>query len=185
MIAMKIYKILLCFKVPNEKGALLDFRTKRQDIIYGVLAFNRQFRGEKVIKLINVYDSSIELLLKINKLCEVTAREITYFSKRLHHDRDWKSYSRDETKLFTATQFNEVTREFIDSFDSLPEISSDSTEKVINSSNAINHNMNLSDEDAINALKALINLQNIGSKETIEKRKDILVKIKNLLIQAI
>lgn len=177
---MKIYKILLCLKVPNEKGVMLDFRTKSQDITYGILAFNKQFKGEKIIKLLRINEGSIELLLKIKKFCEVTAREITYFSKRLHHDRNWKSYSRDETKLFTAKQFIEVTSEFINEFDNIQEINDYNAEKNIEG-----NDVRLSDEDAINALKALINLQNIGTIEVVERRKEVLIKIKKLLLDVL
>ncbi|MBV4425278.1 hypothetical protein [Clostridium tyrobutyricum] len=178
---MNIFKISLSFKVPNEQGILLDFRTKKQDIAYGVLAFNRQFKNKKTIKLLNINKNSLVLLLKINKPGKITAREITYFSKRLHHDRNWQKYSRDNTKLFTASVFNEVTQQFINDFDKMPEVNTDINQEDLSNVTDVK----LSDEDAINALKALINLQNIGSKEIIEKRKNLLLKIKNLLIQSI
>lgn len=180
----KIYKSELNFKTPNENGLLLDFRKMRQDIVYALIAFNKQFKGQKTIKLISINEKTISLLLKIEKLGNFSARELTYFSKRLHHDRNWKVYSRDATKLFTSSVFQDVTNDYIEQFDIMPEIN-DETPKLTSDVPLEYDSITLSDEDALKALDALIKLQDIGSHETISLRKETLKSIKELLIRTL
>lgn len=151
----KIYTLSLVFKTPNEDGRLLDFRSKKDDIIYAIKSFNNQYAKNRLLKLCDIQKQSILLLLSIDINSysgKIIARALSYFSKRLHRDKNWKQYSREDTKLFTASEFNNSAEVYENTFEEIPEIDERITNLIIDSENTpiiIDENINISDEDVL------------------------------------
>lgn len=179
----KIYRVVFVFKVPSSAGTSLDFRTKLEDISYAVTQFNRKFEDHKQIKFLDVRHHQLEFLLSIeveNQDVKVNARDLSAFSKRLYHDRSWKFYSGETFKLFTASVFEDVTMEYAEAFENLPEIPEYLAKKVTSNVSAdINSLMN--DQMALEAFESLLKIQNIGTEALRSTRKKRIFEIKSIL----
>lgn len=179
----KIFKVIFTFKVPSNAGSLLDFRTKIGDIKYAVEKFNANF-SFKQVKLVSVRQQEIELLFSINVENEsvtVSAKDLSVFSKRLYHDRTWSIYSRESAKLFTASTFEEVADELLQSYQQIPVIP-DELQKSLHPELSKDINDQISDVAAVKAFESLINIQDIGDEDTRNDRKKGIVEIKRVLL---
>ncbi|SDI57386.1 hypothetical protein [Desulfosporosinus hippei] len=183
----KICRVVLVLKVPSAAGSSLDFRTKLEDINYAITQFNKRFEGFKQVKLLAVKNQELEFLLSIeveDKSVIPNARDLSAFSKRLYHDRSWSIYSRENAKLFTATVFEDVTEEYAEHFENLPDIPKNLTKTVANDvSRDINTQMN--DQQAIEAFEALLKIQNIGDENKRSTRKKSIIEIKSILLSTL
>lgn len=183
----KIYKVVFVFKVPSPAGSSLDFRTKLEDINYAVNQFNKKFEDYKRIKLLDVRERELEFLFSIeveDQDVEANARDLSAFSKRLYHDRSWQIYSRETSKLFTASNFEDVTLEYAQKFETLPDIPKELAKKVTTDvSRDINSLMN--DQQALEALEALLKIQNIGDEALRTTRKSRILEIKSILLSTL
>lgn len=181
---LKIYSVELKFKVPNFTGMNLNFQTKVNDIIYAAQEFNENF-DFKSIKITSVEEKSIKMLFQINLANEnvdVNARDLTVFSKRLYHEREWHIYSREESKLFTAIKFEDITDEMEKDYDSIPEF----PETIFhNIKLSIDENINekMTDEKALIVFQSLLGVQDIGKEETKRFRQLSIKKIKTILLE--
>ncbi|MCT4593533.1 MAG: DUF262 domain-containing protein [Anaeromicrobium sp.] len=118
----KIFKVKLRIARPNVDGNTLNFKTKYEDIFYGIDEFNNKFQNFKELKLIEIGDKYMSMLLSIfveSEEVNVDGRDLSYFSKRLYDDRDWNTYSLIDSRLFNAVDVIDVTKEYIDKFDSM------------------------------------------------------------------
>jgi len=182
----KICRVVFGFKVPSAVGSSLDFRTKLDDVNYAFTQFNRRFEDFKQVKLLAVRNQELEFLLAIEVEDEdviPNARDLSALSKRLYHDRSWRIYSRENAKLFTATVFEDVTEEYAERFDNLPDIPKDLTKTVADVSRDINSQM--SDQQALEAFEALLKIQNIGDENKRSTRKKSILEIKSILLSTL
>jgi hypothetical protein len=179
--------VVFVFKVPSPAGSSLDFRTKLDDINYAVTQFNRKFEEYKKIKFLDVRNHELEFLLSIeveDQDVQANARDLSAFSKRLYHDRSWQIYSRETSKLFTASVFEDVTMEYSEKFENLPDIPDELDKKVsFNVSRDINSLMN--DQQALEAFEALLKIQNIGEEALKSTRKKRILEIKSILLSTL
>ncbi|MCZ0875625.1 hypothetical protein [Peribacillus sp. AS_2] len=184
------YNICLTFRAPSGEGKKLKIKSRLDDIIYAVKSYNGHYKDSKEIKLVDVTDiNEIILLLKIKvdlntvDVNEINARELSYFSKRLYHDKQWDIYSRVESKLFTSTVFDLLTDEEASMYEELPEIPEDFSEVKKERSN-IRTPDQLTDEGAIDVFKALLSVKDIGDSNTVIKRRENIEKIKVVLLDS-
>lgn len=184
---MDMYNINLTFKVPNDNGRLLDFRQKVYDIIYAVEEFNYTvFPNTKKLYLNEIEKKVIKLILFIEKKGKVTARDISVFSKRLYHDKNWIVFTKETAKLFTAKlekvrpglaymkfdESNFISDEVISLTQNYPKDLSNKT---------IFYNHILSDEDLKNWIEKLIKTQNQGNEFQVEKKKRVIYQLKEII----
>lgn len=135
----KIFSVQIKLRTPNELGTYLSFVEKTSDIVSVVKKFNENFDFKKM-KMISIEKQSIKFLLYILVASDdvpVTFRDLSYFSKRLYHDFEWKQYSRQQSSLFTASIFTDVTEKYLPNFSKIP----DFPEKIMkNTSPVISNN---------------------------------------------
>lgn len=105
-----IFDMTLKLITPSEKGKLLDFTTKQDDILEAVCSFNEKFRTwSKRIIVYMISKKSIHLLLFMEKEKghdQITAREIRYFTTYLNNKKQWNEYSRNSSKLFESVNLS-------------------------------------------------------------------------------
>ena len=190
-----IYDVELVLKVPNNQGKLLDFRTRILDIIYAVEEFNySNFSIKKKLYLKNVERKVIQLYLYIDKKSDVTARDISAFSKRLYHDKNWSIFTRETSKLFTTLKLERINLNINSKysnvrlkFDDENFISKDVLkikEKYSNIDNSnidIFNNHELSDDDLMYWIKKIIQTQNQGGPMEVERKKKIIYELKEII----
>ncbi|MCY6354358.1 hypothetical protein [Clostridium sp. ZS2-4] len=180
---IKVFRFKLSFKVPTEEGTNLDFITKSEDIFYAINEFNDKFQNSKNIKLISIEKQHIEILLYIkvnNKNIKVSGKDLSLFSRKLFHDREWSRYSRDKGKLFMSVLAKDITDEkkcnvmpYYIKIVPTPKNYLSVQDKI------------LSDEKALIAFKSLLAIQDIGDTEVISYRKNTIRNIKKLLIKVL
>lgn len=180
---VKICNAILVLKVPNEEGRKLDFRTKIDDIEVAALNTNNNFKGNKVIKIIDIQEKKIIIKIKTNlpKEKTITTRDLSYFSKQLYHYKNWKEYTRELTKLFTSETFEEiegVSEQDIKAFDDLPLLPDSLAEQKIKAKDNL-----ITDEKAIEAFKLLINMRDLCNGETKDRRTSAIEEIKKILVR--
>jgi len=187
---IKLYEIELCFKVPNDQGRLLDLRSKVFDILYAVEEFNcTEFKDYKKIFLKNILRKRIQLLLYIDKhngSNQVTARDISVFSKRLYHDKNWSIFTKENAKLFVTLKFEECLNTTNYKFDGITffsqEIIDIKKKYPQNNSNIDIFNSHiLSDRDLLTWTEMLISMQEVGSEFEIERKKKIIYQLKEII----
>ncbi|MFC5703054.1 hypothetical protein ACFPVX_17330 [Cohnella faecalis] len=105
------YLFKLKFKSPSSEALNTDFNTLISDVNEAIDAFNARFRGIKEIVLPSIEYSVISLVLIVyDEIREqITAKELTYFSRYLHNERDWVRFTKERTKLFVPIKINEIT----------------------------------------------------------------------------
>ncbi|QGQ97941.1 hypothetical protein EHS13_25150 [Paenibacillus psychroresistens] len=177
-----IFYLVLKLGTPNTEGKMLDFKDPilKENIIDSVMKFNYEFNYKK-IKIESICSKEIKLYLKIeihelqigNKT--FSARDISFFSKRLQDDHEWRRFTREKNKLLVASIFNEVTETKLSYFETMDTIP---TEELNDEDITIS---TMSDLEAVTALQALISISNIGSEESKKIKKNALEKIKKLL----
>lgn len=172
------FKVALMLKTPSELARETDLRSKTSDIVFAIEDFNKRYNLKK-LNLYKVGTRSVWLILTIRNYDEernYSTRELSYFSKRLYHDRNWSELSREESTLFTATRFEQIS-------------SDEATELILEGENKHRNeveeiNAVISDGEAIELLRSLFVVQNVGAAEKIQMRKRIITDIKKLLISA-
>lgn len=165
---MNVFKIVLKIKFPSELAQKINLRNYKDDIDYAVEEFN-QYYEYKEIKVIAILEDRVVILLKIEK-DDVSAREITYFSRRLYNNRSWNRFSSQKNKLFLMEKIEKVLEENMEIVEDL---------KIEGKQYLIE------DDKAIEALKGLILLQNIGEVNTQKKYKKAIRDIKKILIECL
>lgn len=188
---VRVYEIELAFKVPNDQGRLLDLRSKVFDIIYAVEEFNyTDFKDSKKIYLANIDKRTISLLLYIDKLTgtkAVTARDISVFSKRLYHDKNWSIFTKENAKLFTTIKFEERFSYYYeekfkeDRFYSQEVLELTKLYPDDNLNIPIFNSHILSDKDLLIWIEKLIATQELGSEFQIEKTKKAIYQLKEII----
>lgn len=105
------YLFKLKFKSPSSEALETDFKALISDVKEAIDAFNVRFRGIKEIILPSIEYSVISLVLIINDEIreQITAKELTYFSRYLHNEKDWVRFTKERTKLFVPIKINEIT----------------------------------------------------------------------------
>lgn len=197
-----IYRVVLKLKTPSDEGRQLDFQTQKPNILEAVSAFNEKFRvWSKRIVIIDIEKKSIALLLFIEKdKKQITTRELRSFTAHLNHEFGWEKYSREKSKLFAGTSFNEVSHEeaviilknkvkdFIreDQDEEINKIlnliEEVATNSLANMSNiGMSYDQELNDEQAIKVLEYLLKTRNLGKNYV--KKQETISQIKKMLIE--
>lgn len=183
-----LYYVELVLKVPSEEGRKADFRTKTSDIITAVTKFNQKYDFKK-IKIREVESQKIILFFAIDLNSydvPVSARDLSFFSKRLYHDFNWKIFSREGAKLFTAAAFTYVEEEeHLRSFDQAPAVP-DSIKDLKVDEESLEDDVHdlITDEEALKLFEVLLSIQDIGDDLSIQARKKYIGDIKMTLLNA-
>lgn len=184
------FNVCLVMRTPNEEGMKVNFKDKLDDIIYAVKKFNSKFKDYKEIKLFEVTDiNEVILFLKIQvplekDIKDISARELSYFSKRLAHDKDWQRFSRVRSSLFTTAVFELLDDKGVAMYNKSPifpdEYNTSNNDLYLDEIDV----HELTDEEALEIFKSLLIVQNIGDSNTIRRRQSIIEQIKKLLVEA-
>lgn len=165
------FRLTIILKTPNTNGKALDLKTKATEIIEAIKKFNSRFTIIKNLKLEFIAKSEITLLLQINnpvrEVEEITLKELTYFSRVLKNDLEWKNLSRSESLFTLSKDIEKISKEVFEVAPAIPK----------------EHDLDLliSDHDAIKLLESLINTKDIGPKDAIQIKNEKLKNIKNIL----
>ena len=171
---MAFFKMELALRFPNEIADKSDLRNYYGDVDYAITQFNEYYSDREII-FFDISKNKIIVLLETPKE-KITAREITYFSKRLHHDRNWKRFSKQDTKLLKADVQKITENEFEKYLNIIKE--EDVGEKL-------EEIEIMTDEQAIEALKGLIVIKSIGGEEIKKERERNLNEIKKILFETL
>lgn len=198
-----IYDMTLKLITPSEKGNQLDFTAKQEDILEAACFFNEKFRSwSKRILIYMISKKTIHLLLFLEnekKQENVSAREIRFLTAYLNNQKNWRDYSRSNSKLFESVNTSlcsmEAARHQVDGIEPGSDIYNMQKEeiefvlkeglkmdarqaqaKLIQSGE---ENADITDDDIIAIVNYLVKTKNKGPKrdlkgETISQLKDLL-----------
>lgn len=198
------YRIALRFKTPTEEGKSVDFHSLMDDILEAIEQFNDKFRNWSKRLILCSLSNHLNLLLVIeNDKDKVTTREIRSFTAYLYHEKGWKAYSRETSKLFEGVRFtkisiNEANDELKSiNFDTISDKQNKDIEELLSyiKKNVQNDNIvidktnfnedmyidELTDEQSLAIFTYLLETKDLGNSQN--KKKDTISKIKNILLE--
>lgn len=197
-----IYGISLRLKTPSEEGKKVNFYSKKDDLLEAAKEFNEKYRlWSKRIIVAQIQKSHFNLILAVEKNKEkITTREIRSFTAYLNHEKDWKQFSRETSKLFEGIEFEKISvdeaekklKEIVRQED-LYEVQKIDVNYLLENMSSLKHNLSnnfsnaneetddIDDEQALAILQYLLKTRDLGSsfqakRETINEIKNILLK---------
>lgn len=108
------YIISLKLSYPSEKGKSINFTEPERmaEIAEACEGFNLRYRPQNLyIRIHEIFPEEIKLEVLSEEPIEreKLSRRISYVSKRLYHDKNWKEYTNIPTKLFKVVFEKEKT----------------------------------------------------------------------------
>ncbi|GBG56080.1 hypothetical protein SPFL3102_00589 [Sporomusaceae bacterium FL31] len=200
------YFFKLKLKSPTSLALETDFQKLTCDISEAVEFFNQKFRGIKEIILSDVEFSIISLILNFEyePKEQVTAKELTVFSRYLHNEKEWVRFSRERTKLFipiTIIKFTDedllkyvstLGRNLIEYERYFNRLGDDAFDKLYSSENIKYEfynpkeneglNSDMTEEQIIAIIKFLFATKDLGPAPGVFKKNQAIEDIKKILI---
>ncbi|MBU9713204.1 hypothetical protein [Evansella tamaricis] len=183
------YHVCMELKTPNDEGKKFNFTSPKatRDIVYAIKSFNKHFKPDRQIQLFEITpQNEIIFYFRIRvpnntDANQINARQFSYLSKRLYHDKEWAMYTRTESTLLTATMFDLFVPDakMVALFED-----GDEDAAIPEEYRPTATEPDLSDEDAIKLLQSLFVIRDIGTGGMQRRRKDNIGKIKTLLLDS-
>lgn len=197
------YDIFLKLKSPSDLIEKFQTSEFKDDLKEAQCAFNKHFHGKKSIEVCFDEHSTIHVILIMIKPVErnITAKELTYFSRYLYQEKDWAIYSNEDNKLFiTAKPIKQIEKSDVEIYfaemdldvttrywfspdnepDDLGEEEEDDDTLEISE---ISTDVSLSDSQLMKSVEFLIETKNHGNFKSKNNKRETLEKIHEAIIK--
>ncbi len=167
----QIFQLRLVLKHPNDSktsdNGLID---RKQELNEAVEEFNLKFGYKKIVEILEISQKSILMIFEIEQEVSIRnpGKELSALSKILYHKKGWGVFSAVEGRLFTVADCAEITEYKKNNFHL-------GDEDILKSARKI------SDQEMIKYLNFILEVQEKGKPDTIEKRKEAIMKIKYII----
>ncbi|HHW61195.1 MAG TPA: hypothetical protein GX404_04750 [Syntrophomonadaceae bacterium] len=195
------YYVNLQLNQTTERGASVDLETLLDDILDAADYMNSAYQKTRCLLIMQVHDLEIDLMLLSSTPMQPQdiADELRVFSGYLIDECGWSVLSSDpslfimnpermyefnpwqaQLALFDSGHDLMQLEEWFDPLFESPEAVDQQPQKPeMQETEPIEE---ISDEQMLSALRFIIDVQNLGSYEAVSRKKDLLQRIKNLLL---